>query len=178
MAVVVAYRTTPRSLGYAIAAVAAISILTGAGGGLGASRGTGSDLLFAALVALGVAAPVALVAWTRGFEVRLCDAGIMSVGLSTVQMLRWQDLQGFEVDRYRSSPYAVYAVLGDGSRVALEALRGGSAQGGRIEQLRHELETKLHERTSRGDDAQARAAWPRVPVGWRRRARLVETQAQ
>lgn len=169
---------TPRGIGYAIAGVAAISILSGAIGGLGASRGIGGDVLFAALVALGVAAPLALVAWTRGLEVRVCDAGIMSLGLRTVQMIRWQDLERFEVDRYRASPFAVYAVLGDGSRVALEALRGGSAQGGRVEQLRHELEVKLDERTRSADDAQARAPWPRVPVGWRRRARLVETHTR
>ena len=178
MAVVVAYRMTPRGVGYAIAGVAAFSILSGAIGGLRASRGTGGDVLFAALVALGVAAPLAMVAWTRGHEVRVCDAGIMSFGLGTVQMIRWQDLERFEVDRYRASPFAVYAVLGDGSRIALEALRGGSTQGGRVERLRHELEVKLdHKHTRGGDDAQARAAWPRVPIGWRRRARLIETHA-
>jgi hypothetical protein len=166
---------TPRSLGYAIAAVAAFSLLSGAVGGLGASRGAASDLLFGALVALGVAAPLALLAWTHGYEVRVYDAGVMSIGLSTVQLIRWQDLERFEVDGYRSSPYAVYAVLNDGSRVALEALRGGSSQGARIEQFRDELETRLRERTRHGDSAQAGPAWPRVPVGWRRRARLIET---
>jgi hypothetical protein len=168
---------TPRGVGYAIASVAAFSILSGAAGGLGASRGTGADVLFAALVALGVVAPVAMVAWTRGFEVRVCDAGIMSMSLRTVQMIRWHDLQHFEVDRYRSSPFAVYAVLGDGARVALEPLRGGSSQGGRIEQLSRELEAKLvFERSRHGDDAQARAVWPRVPLGWRRRGHRIETQ--
>jgi hypothetical protein len=177
MAIVVAYRMTPRSIGYGIAAVAAASILAGAVGGLGRSRGAGGDLLFAALVVLGVAAPVALVAWIRGLEVRVCDAGIMSIGLSTVQMIRWRDLEHFEVDRYRSSPFVVYAVLADGSRVALEALRGGSSQRERVEQLRHALETRLvSERTRRADDAQAPAAWPPVPFGWRRRAHHIETQ--
>ena len=169
---------TPRGIGYTIAGVAAISILSGAVGGLGASRGIGGDVLFGALVALGVAAPLALVAWTRGFEVRVCDAGVMSFGLRTVQMIRWQDLERFEVDRYRASPFAVYAVLADGSRVPLDALRGGSAQGGRVEALRHELERKLDERTRRAGDAQGGAAWPAVPVGWRRRARLIESHTR
>ncbi len=168
---------TPRSIGYAIAGAAAISILTGAAGGLGASRGIGGDLLFAGLVALGVAAPLALVAWTRGFEVRVCDAGIMSIGLSSVQMIRWQDLDHFEVDQYRSSPFAVYAVLGDGSRVVLEALRGGSSQRGRVEQFSHELQTRLMlERTRQGEDGPVDTAWPRVPLGWRHRAHCLQTQ--
>ena len=177
MTVVVAYRMMSRRIGYGVAGVAAISIVMGAVGGLRASRGVGGDLLFAGLVTLGAAASVALVAWARGFEVRVCDAGIMSIGLSTAQMIRWQDLEHFEVDRYRSSPFAVYAVLGDGSRVALEALRGGPSQRARVEQLSHELETRLaHERTRHEHDAQPRAAWPRVPVGWRHRAHRVETQ--
>jgi len=176
LAFVTAYRMTPPGVGYAIAFVAAFSILSGAAGGLGASRSIAADVLFAALVALGVAAPLAMVAWTRGFEVRICDAGIMSMSLRTVQMIRWHDVERFEVDRYRSSPFAVYAVLGDGSRVALEALRGGSSQGGRIEQLSNELEAKLvAERTRHADDVQARAAWPPLPLGWRRRGRRSAT---
>jgi len=171
---------TSRSVGYAIAAVAAVSILTGAAGGVGASsRGVSGDLLFAALVAIGVVASVALVAWTRGFEVRVCDAGVMSIGVSRVQMIRWQDLERFEVDRYRSSPFAVYAVLGDGTRIALEALRGGSSQHERVEQFRHALEARLvDERASHDDHSEGQADWPRVPFGWRRRAHSIETQTR
>jgi hypothetical protein len=169
---------TSRSLGYVIAAVAAISILSGAVGGLRASRGIGGDVLFAALVVLGAFACVALVAWTRGYEVRVCDAGVMSIGLSAVQMIRWQDLERFEVDRYRSSPFAVYAVLGDGTRIALDALRGGSSQHDRVEQFRHALETRLmHERIN-SHEGDAPGAWPRVPLGWRRRAHRIETPAR
>ena len=175
MAVVAAYRMTPRGFGYTLAVVVAVSIVTGAVGGLRASRGVGGDLLFSAILALGVAASLVLVAATRGLEVRVCDAGIMSIGLSTVQLIRWQGLERCEVDQYRSSPFAVYAVLGDGSRVALDALRGGSSQGGRVEQMRQELQMKLVGASGRhGDDAQARAAWPPLPVGWRRRARRIE----
>jgi hypothetical protein len=177
MTAVVAYRLTPRSLGYGIAAVAAVSILSGAVRGLAASRGTGGNLLFAALLAVGAAACIGLVAWNRGYEVRVCDAGIMSIGLTTVQMIRWCDLARFEIDAYRSSPFAVYAVLADGSRVALEALRGGSSQRERVEQFRHELEVKLISERSGGAGDDQLPAWPRVPLGWRRRARRLEPQA-
>ena len=111
---VVSYRIAPRTIGYAIAAVAAFSIISGAVGGLEASRTAGGDLLFVALIAVGVGAPGALVAWNRGVEVRVYDAGIMSIGPGTAQLIRWRDIARFEVDRYRSTPFAIYAVLGDG----------------------------------------------------------------
>src|SRR5580700_8841462 len=119
MARMVAYRMTPRGLGYAIAAVAAFSIISGAIGGLASSRGVAGDVLFAALAMIGAAGSLALVVWTTGFEVRVSDAGVMSVRLRAIELIRWQQIDRFEVDRYKSSPYAVYAVLDDGSRVAL-----------------------------------------------------------
>jgi hypothetical protein len=176
---VVSYRIAPRTIGYAIAAVAAFSIISGAVGGLEASRTAGGDLLFVALIAVGVGAPGALVAWNRGVEVRVYDAGIMSIGPGTAQLIRWRDIARFEVDRYRSTPFAVYAVLGDGSTVALEPLRGGTAHRERIEEVRRALESRLaEERSGQADDAQGGAAWPRVPLGWRHRARHVQARAE
>jgi len=177
MAAVVAYRMSPPWLGYAIALAAGVSLVSGAVGGLGASRSIGADVLFAGLVVVGAAGAFAVAACARGFEVRASDAGVMSMGLGTLRMMRWQDVDRFEIDRYRSSPFAVYAVLADGSRVALEPLRGGSSQGARVEQMRHALATKLADEQSRHTEpAQGRAAWPRVPLGWRRRARRVQTR--
>jgi hypothetical protein len=177
MAAVVAYRMTPRSLGYAIAAVAAFSIVSGAIGGLENSASIGADVLFAALAVAGAAASLAIAAWARAAEVRAYDAGLMSIGLTSVALIRWQDVERFEVDRYRSSPFAVYAVLDDGSRVALEPLRGGSSQGKRVHQLSDDLGVKLRDEQLRNGSSQSRATWPRAPIGWRRRAHAAETHA-
>jgi hypothetical protein len=174
MAGVVAYRMTPRALGYAIAAVAAFAIISGAVGGLGSSRGVAGDFLFATLVVAGLLGALALVLWTTGSEVRVCDAGVMSIGLRVIEMIRWREIDRFEVGRYRSSPFTVYAVLTDGSRVALEALRGGSSHGDRVEQFRRHLDTKLaDERSRQGSGEAIPAAWPPAPLGWRHRARSV-----
>ena len=178
MAAVAAYRMTPRSLGYGIAAVAAFSILAGAIGGLEKTASIGGDVLFAAIAAFGAAASLAIAALARASEVRAYDAGIMSIGLRTVALIRWQDVARFEVDRYRSSPFTVYAVLDDGSRIALEPLRGGSSQGDRVQQLSDKLATKLRDEQLRNGTAHTRAEWPRVPIGWRRRARVIETHAR
>jgi hypothetical protein len=116
-----------------------------------------------------------VVVWTTGSEVRVCDAGVMSVGLRAIVMIRWQEIDSFEVGRYKSSPFTVYAVLTDGSRVALETLRGGSSQGERVEQFRRQLATRLEDerRRRRGADA-VPPSWPPAPLGWRRRARLAK----
>jgi hypothetical protein len=177
MAAVVAYRMTPRSLGYAIAAVAAFAIVSGAIGGLEKSAGVGAKVLFAALAAAGAVASLGIAAWARAAEVRAYDAGLMSIGLTTVALIRWQDIQRFEVDRYRSSPFAVYAVLDDGSRVGLEPLRGGSSQGARIHQLSDALGARLRDEQLRHGSSASRPPWPRAPVGWRRRAHVVEAHA-
>ena len=179
MARVVAYRMTPRGLGYTIAAVAAFAIISGAVGGLGSSRSVAGDLLFGGLVVVGLVGALVLVVWTTGSEVRVCDAGVMSVGLRAIEIIRWQEIDSFEVGRYKSSPFTVYAVLTDGSRVALETLRGGSSHGDRLEQFRRQLETKLADERSRqgGDDA-IPPSWPPAPLGWRRRARSVEALKQ
>jgi hypothetical protein len=175
MAGVVAYRMTPRGLGYTIAAVAAFSIISGAVGGLGSSRGVAGDVLFVALAVLGAVASLTIVVWTIGLEVRASDAGVMSLGLRTVELMRWQQIDRFEVDRYKSSPFAVYAVLTNGSRIALETLRGGSSQGARVEQFRRELEANLEDARRSHPDADAfDPSWPPAPFGWRRRARSVE----
>jgi hypothetical protein len=172
MAGVVAYRMTPRGLGYTIAAAAAFAIISGAVGGLGASRGVAGDVLFGALTVAGLAGALAVVVWTTASEVRAGDAGVMSVGLRAITMIRWQEIDSFEVDRYKSSPFTVYAVLADGSRVALETLRGGSSQGERVEEFRRQLQTKLEDARRRLGGANAAVArWPPAPLGWRRRAR-------
>jgi hypothetical protein len=178
MAAVVAYRMTPRSLGYAIAAVAAFAIVSGAIGGLEKSAGVGAKVLFAALATMGAAASLAIAAWARAAEVRAYDAGLMSIGLTTVALIRWQDVARFEVDGYRASPFAVYAVLDDGSRVPLEPLHGGSSQGARIQQLSDALSAKLREEQLRHGTSASRPPWPRAPIGWRRRANVVEGHAR
>jgi len=170
---------TPRGLGDAIAGAAAFAVISGAVGGLGASRGVAGDLLFGALVVFGLVGALAVVVWTTGSEVRVCDAGVMSVGLRAIAMIRWQEIERFEVDRYKSSPFTIYAVLTDGSRVALETLRGGSTHADRVEQFRAQLETKL--RDERSDHAGADAglaSWPPAPLGWRRRARSLQALEQ
>jgi hypothetical protein len=62
MAPVAAYRMTPRSLGYGIAAVSAFSILAGAIGGLEKTASIGADVAFVALAAFGAAASLAIAA--------------------------------------------------------------------------------------------------------------------
>lgn len=177
MAAVVAYRMTPRTIGYVLAGAIAFFLLSGALGGLKASNGIGGDVLFVAIGAFGVAVAIALIVLTQGLEVRAYDAGIVSTSLRSIQMIRWQHLDHFEVDSFRSSPFTVYAVLGDGSRIALEPLRGGSAHGARIEQVRQDLEAKLlDERLGGLRDVRDSAPWPRAPFGWRRRARSITAQ--
>jgi hypothetical protein len=168
----------PPWVAYVAAAVCGIAILAQAVQGPGSLYGVGGDLLFAGLVALGAMIPLALVLWGRGSSVRLCEAGIVSIGLNTAHTIRWEDLDRFAIDSYRSTPFAIYAVLIDGSRVALEPLWGRSWQQQRIGRICQGLNTKLaYERQRLANNPVTPPAFPRIPLGWRLRPHGIERSA-
>lgn len=175
---VVTYRMTPRWVLYPFVVLTAVVPVGAIANGPGKLHGVGGMCVFVALVLISLAVPIALVVWNRGLGVHLSDAGIVSVGLNDVDVIRWQDVDRFVVDTYHSNATAVYAELGDGSRVALYALQGRLWRRHRVEAFRAALQSRLDDTGTRDPTAtDAPSEFASVPLGWRRRVHRIEKRA-
>ena len=65
-----------------------------------------------ALATLGFAVPVALLLWNIGTGVHVCDAGIVSVGVNDVDVVRWEDIDRFAVGELREDRTVGFRGLG------------------------------------------------------------------
>ncbi|HEY1775793.1 MAG TPA: hypothetical protein VGG41_06505 [Solirubrobacteraceae bacterium] len=76
------------------------------------------------LTVAGAGVPLALLLWSASIGIRLSDAGIVSIGFDSADAIRWSELRRFFLDDRGPNRIAVYAGLGDGSRVVLTPLQG------------------------------------------------------